>query len=360
MFEAPRSPEPDDFERRLRELYEEAEGTTRVKEPSAAERAKAARKASRPKAPKAPKTPRTARPRKRGGIRPRLWACAVLVVAIAATIGWVRLTASHSIAGNDTQPIKNGPVPRLSMAGPGGPPADPFAGSPASGYANGAAGIIVPAARPAGTFSAAEVAAAYTRTRRLLIAIDLDWPTLQGGAPDAYTSLLVSQQRSTFVHGLDKIGLDKKGYTLSTRALITSFAPGSTQFLTRTVKVRGTMTAASAKDKYGRVILEVKANYLFVYAVEPPHQPADWMRVVVHTYGPVDFARWDDPGGSLEPWVLLSNDNSGGRCGIGDGFIHPAFPYTAPDKVKPSGAPVDPYSLSTGAPTSTCHPTTGT
>jgi hypothetical protein len=58
---------------------------------------------------------------------------------------------------NDTAPVTNGPVPSVALK-PAGPAADPFAGSPAEGYADGKAGIVIPVARPVGQFSAAQVA----------------------------------------------------------------------------------------------------------------------------------------------------------------------------------------------------------
>jgi hypothetical protein len=85
----------------------------------------------------------------------------------------------------------------------------------------------MPTAVAHGPYSAAEVQAAYTEVRKLLIAANLDPATLKG-----------------------RIHLD----------------------------------------------------YVFVYPVEPPSLPADWMRVVDRNYGNVDFATWDDPGGALEPW----------------------------------------------------------
>lgn len=56
----------------------------------------------------------------------------------------------------------------------------------------------------------------------------------------------------------------------------------------------------------------VSFDYLFVFAVEPPGNPADWERIVQQQYGDVDFAQWDDPGGPLEPWIF---DNGFGTAG---------------------------------------------
>ena len=74
----------------------------------------------------------------------------------------------------------------------------------------------------------------------------------------------------------------------------------------------------------------------------------------------MNFATWDDPGGAPEPWVNLANATAGGRCGIGDGYVHPDVPNSAPDNVQPSGPTVNPCSLSTTGPSASCGMTTGT
>ena len=76
----------------------------------------------------------------------------------------------------------------------------------------------------------------------------------------------------------------------------------------------------------------------------------------------MDFAQWDPAGGALQAWWLGGGGNAGARCETNDGFVHPAFPGGAPEKVQPSGAPVNPCDLQiprrTG--TATCQRTTGT
>jgi hypothetical protein len=67
-----------------------------------------------------------------------------------------------------------------------GPPADPFAGTPADDWADGANGIVLPAAKPIGGFTRDQVKFAYQRTRKLLVAANLDPTTLLGGAPTAF------------------------------------------------------------------------------------------------------------------------------------------------------------------------------
>lgn len=255
------------------------------------------------------------------------------------------------------------PTPRtVSTSRPGvnGSPADPFLGSPAQSWADGAAGITIPAARAHGPFTAAQVRSALETTRQLLIAGNLDWPTLRGGTPTAFADLLTSQERDQFLSGLHTTTLNHDGSEQNTRAWISSFAPG-TRFVTTIIKVRGTMSAGTATDS-GSKVLRIKLDYLFVYAVESAGNPADRMRIVQLRYGDVDFAQWDDPGGALEPWYSATGQTAGGLCGVRDGYIHPDYPQGPPPSVQPSGTPQDPYSLATPSTLAGygCHATTGT
>lgn len=353
-------PGEDEFDRRLRELTEEISGAARIREPSAAERAKTAKK-------------RKVK-RRRGG-RAVAWSATAVVLAGAGFLGWHLLSKSEVGGPNDTQVVTNGAVPRTSAAAtsasptsassPGaglltGPPADPFAGTAADHWADGTAGITIPGAVSHGPFTASEVAAAYATTRDLLIAQNLDQTTLRGGAPTAFADALSAQQRPQFVAGLDKIGLNKQGYGLSTRNLVASFAPGTTTLIGTVIKVHGSMSARSSTDQ-GKTVLDINVNYRFVYAIEPPHAPADWMRIVGQVSGYVQFDDWQDPGGPLQPWdVSAYPAEAGVRCGTTDGYDHPDYPGGPPLKVQPTGPTVNPYSMNNQTLTGVCESTTGT
>jgi hypothetical protein len=250
----------------------------------------------------------------------------------------------------------------LNPVDTGGPPANPFSGTPAATWADGAAGITVPVARAQGRYSAAQVRPALETTRKMLIAGNLDWPTLRGGKPTAYADLLTKQQRTTFLAGLRTRALNKDGTQKNTRTWVTSFAPGSTQFVTTVIKVHGTMSARAASES-GTPVLRVRFDYLFVFAVEPPGDPADWMRIVQQHYGTVDFAAWGDPGGPLEPWVLDTGVGTAGvQCSARDGYIHPEYPRDRSSGLPASGAPQDPYSTATpsAGPAEGCQTITST
>lgn len=375
---------PDEFERRIREITGDISGPGVIREPSAAERTrKAARKSGwrnarkarklrepvpeprrGPRPPRGPQPPRGPRPSKRG----RIWSMVLAVVVLACVAGAVVAiikVAKHSpnAASGDNTPVTKGatpahPTPAAASSLPTPTVAAPFLGTPAQSYASGAAGIVIPPVRAVGSYSAAEVAAAYRETRGLLIAANLNPPTLAGGAPNAFASMLIRQQRSFFVNRLNHIGLSH-GIQKSTRTWVTSFAPGMTQLVGDVIKVHGTMRATAGKNgSYS--VLQITGDYLFVYAVERPDQPSTLMRVVVRYTVDDDFAAYDDPGGALEPWWASEGAVSGELCGINDGFVHPDFP-NASEKVRPTGAAVNPYDQSTPVQVhGGCRPSTGT
>src|SRR5215831_14993088 len=258
----------DEFDRELRELTEGTAPAPVFLEPSAAERAKA----SVPDPGKAGK--RGSRGHQSGSL--------VLVVLLVVTGGLIWLGYTHAapsqqeVAGPQPPTPSAGPAASAAAASPMGtitpvdlfatPPADPFAGTPADGWADGAAGIVPPPARPVGGFTAAQVAEAYATTRKLLIAANLDRQTLLGGPPAAFAKLLTARQRAQFLGGLNKKGVNKGGYPVSTRKWVASFAPGSAELIGNVIKVHGTMSARAVRQS-GTVVLAIEVNYIFGYAI---------------------------------------------------------------------------------------------
>jgi hypothetical protein len=376
---APDQPDdPDDIDKRLRDIEAELRQPAKFIEPSAAERARKpssrdARKARKLRKPVPERAPvpapdhwRTgpAQPQRASKGHGKAWSLLIALVVIAglaaAGIELPKLTA-HKTPGPAHRPQATPASRPTTAAGgkflPSPTVAAPFLGTPAQGYADGAAGIVVPPASPVGRYSAAQVTAAYRTTRRLLIAANLNAVTLRGGAPNAFARLLFPQQRTQFLAGLGKTGAGARGAHVSTRAWVTSFAPG-TQLVGTVIKVHGTMQASTGRDD-GNPVLRIQANYLFVYAVMALGDPQSLMRIVVQDEGPVEFGTWNDPSGPLEPWWQMGAAVSGAQCDSPDGYVHPQFPQTAPGKVRPTGAPVNPYDQSAPLPKG-CHNTTGT
>lgn len=120
---------------------------------------------------------------------------------------------------------------------------------------------------------------------------------------------------------------------------------------------------AHAAALNGENVLDVDVDYIFVYPVQPPHRPTDWMRVVAEASWTVAFGDWAGGATSFEPWLDHSGGGvAGAKCGTRDGYEHPDYPDSrdagAPS---PSGSPVDPYALGQSADSSSqCQATTGT
>jgi hypothetical protein len=240
----------DELDRRLRELTEEVASAARIKEPSAAERAKRAEQDR-----KTGQRNQRQRRRKRGGV----WlAVVVVIVAVAGAVAWLRLSHSPARPPAGHPSLAGTSSPALPPAA-GTPPADPFLGTPAADWADGESGIVVPAAEPAGSFTAAQVASAYQTTRRLLIAANLNTPTLLGGAPTAFADLLTTQQRADFLSALNKKGVNHGGYPLSTRKWVASFFPGSAELIGNVIKVHGVMSAKTVHES-GTTVLPANAR----------------------------------------------------------------------------------------------------
>lgn len=354
MPDASSGPVPaDEFDRELRELIDGTAGEAVFIEPSAAERATGAMATVRQRPTR----------NKRGPFTGTVFLA--IVLAMAGMLGWL----SYRHSANGTRGTSPSPVPAAPAAGAesvlsgtifpidpyAAPPPDPFRGTAADTWADGAAGIVVPAARPAGGFSRAQVAAAYETTRQLLIASNLDAQTLLGGAPTAFAKLLAPAQRTQFLAGLHKTGVTKSGDPLSTRAWVASFPPGSAELVGNVIKVRGTMSARSVA-RSGTVVLAIDVNYRFSYVVEQPHDSSDWTRVDDRVYGSFDFAPAGDRGTLLEPWDDAVITNSGSHaCGTADGYIHPDYPSVGSIDDRQIRPVMHPYS----APALTPAPATG-
>ncbi|MGW5259968.1 hypothetical protein ACWEQG_03285 [Microbispora sp. NPDC004025] len=221
----------------------------------------------------------------------------------------------------------HGPVPA--------PSAGPFAGTPATGYADGEQGLVMPAAQALGGLTEEEVGQALLRVRRLLSAAHLDPATVRGERPEAFARLLHPRQREAFLRRLGD------GGPTGTRSWLFSLAPGTAEPVGDVVKVSGETTIA--KRAGGGVT--ITADYLFVHPVSRPGAPLIVARVVEHHRS--EFSAYQE-NGRLVVW--LATDNStlfGANCDANDGFVHPRFPGD-PQGARPSGEPVDPYDRVSG------------
>lgn len=125
------------------------------------------------------------------------------------------------------------------------------------------------------------------------------------------------------------------------------------------------MHAKAVTDDQSNEDLDVSVDYIFVYPVEPPYRPGDWMRVVDEVAWTVAFGDWQGADSSFTPWVITTKvaKISGAGCVTTDGYEQPDYPNGAvpgaTPSVTPSGKPIDPYVA--GQPrTAACGATTGT
>ncbi|MEU8138071.1 hypothetical protein [Streptodolium elevatio] len=253
------------------------------------------------------------------------------------------MTAQPSVSGiaSAAAPLP----PTLQPVDPDRPTREnPFAGSPALNYADGAAGIVLPEAKQVKGYSTAQVQAALEATRDLLIAANLDPAALRGETPAAFRALVDPQQGEL----LDELEAAYARFTKENDPLLTiaRFDPRETELVGSVVKVSGIM--AYALDDEG--MLTVTADYSFVYPVAKVGQ-AD--REVTRTLVRRALETKVYKGPSYEPstegkvWISSRNsDFANSSCDVDDGFLHPYFASDPEQKTKPSGAPFDPYDRS--------------
>lgn len=126
--------------------------------------------------------------------------------------------------------------------------AQPFAGTPAAGWADGAAGIVVPVATPVGGFTAEQVSAATGAVYRAVVAAHLDAEVTHGRGLDGYWAMFAPDGREY----------------VRTDGPRTNLTPEH-RLLDVPVKVSGTMTVAAGEP--GELV--VHTNYAFAYAFTP-------------------------------------------------------------------------------------------
>ncbi|MER7520180.1 hypothetical protein [Streptomyces sp. NPDC126499] len=209
--------------------------------------------------------------------------------------------------------------------------AEPFRGSPAAAWADGAAGIELPEARAVAGMSGNEVAVALNRVKDFLVAANLDPAMLRGEPSLLAPHLLDAANRADALSWLDRPDAERRNPLW----LFTRFDPAESR-LVGTVKTRGRMTY-EAGDEPG--VVRIRAVYAFVYPVADAVPGRDRVtRAIVRR--DATFEVYDTEPGSLTPvefrYVVFNHD-----CGAFDGVVHPWFggQGTTP------GRGVDPYAL---------------
>ncbi|MEU6912008.1 hypothetical protein [Streptomyces olindensis] len=289
---------------------------------------------------------RAARRRKLGTALGVTVAVAVAVVALKPS-----LLPGDPFGTGESQAAEASPLPAETTA-PTAPPAapdpdtptldEPFAGSPALRWADGEAGIVLPAAKAVGPVSRDRVEQALKLTKKLLVGANLDPKTVRGGRPESALAVLDPKQPEL----LDELGtaLRSPSREHDPVTLFSRFDPDEVRPVGDVIKTRGRMTFE--KGKHGGVA--VRADYTFVYPVVRADGPTEVTRTIVRRVVEVELAdpaRYQVTRGRL---LLLEYDQEIGNssCFVYDGYLHPEFSSTAPTGAAPSGPATDPYDRS--------------
>ncbi|MFF4160738.1 hypothetical protein [Streptomyces sp. NPDC001678] len=254
----------------------------------------------------------------------------LLVVALAPG----RIVELFADTDSQAPPKKGARLPTM---------AEPFRGSPAASWADGAAGITVPKAEAVGWMSAAEVEQALARSRDFLVASSLDRGVLRGERPDKAIALINPRQKD--VQDLLATAFRTPSEKNDPLLLFSRFQPSRTHLVGDVVKTRGRLSYREGE----RGALQVTADVTFVYPVTRADAGGD--DEIVRTIVRRELVlNWDDPAKvSTEPGtfsiVSYKYDMTNGGCGAPTGYFTP--PFGTDRRADGAGKEVDPYDRST-------------
>ncbi|MFI6876454.1 hypothetical protein ACIBL6_23790 [Streptomyces sp. NPDC050400] len=330
----------EEWERFLRES---AEGVRDApKEPSARARMVTRRLREEQGPPEGWRSHRPAAPRRR-----RIWPvlgvlAAVALVVVALDPG--RVTGWFGGGGEDAAPLA------AESARPTGPPPEaagrptldePFKGSPAARWGDGAAGIGMPSARATGWMSKAQVARTLERSRDFLVASSLDPGVLRGGRPAKAIAYLNPHQSD--VRTFLTTSLTSPSRKNNPLLLFSRFDRTKARLVGDVIKTRGRVTYEEGES--GAV--EVHTDVTYVYPVTRPERDStEVARTIVRREVVMS---WDDPAKIVtEPGtfsaVSYSVDTTNGGCDTSGGYLVPEF---GSERQPGDGPSVDPYDRST-------------
>ncbi|MFI8289249.1 hypothetical protein ACIGBL_08860 [Streptomyces sp. NPDC085614] len=222
---------------------------------------------------------------------------------------------------------------------------DPFKGSPALRWADGAAGIELPRAKATNGLSEARIAAALKKAKAFLVAANIDPATVRGDRPAAALALM--DPRGKELRDAMTRAVERPTEKDDPLALFSRFDPQRVRPVGDVVKTRGRMTVRKGK-RPGEV--EIVADYTFVYPLVKTRPGFDEVaRTIVRrqvTFGVYDPARYRVTEGRV---MVVGYDMSFGNDSCEekeDGFLHPEFTEDLAAAPRGSGPAVDPYDRS--------------
>ncbi|MFF3942503.1 hypothetical protein [Streptomyces phaeofaciens] len=289
----------------------------------------------------------------RGGRRRKIWSAVGVAAAIAVLVVALKPSLLPGDPFGQGEPeVSASPLP-AETAAPTGAPGQvpdqiptldrPFAGSPALRWADGEAGIVVPAAKAVGGASKDRVAQALRLTSKLLVGANLDPKTLRGERPTAALSVLDPKQPGLLDDMNTSLRSPSEGH--DPLKMFSRFDPEEIRLVGEVVKTRGRMTFT--KGEFAGV--RVHADYTFVYPVAQAGGSNEVTRTIVRRVLDVELsdpAHYDITAGRL---VVVKYDQEIGNsaCEVYDGFLHPHFKSAEPTGPEPTGPTTDPYDRST-------------
>ncbi len=210
-----------------------------------------------------------------------------VIVAIAAGLvvasgGLRALTRPRTDAG-----LAGGPTPVAAPTTPAGP-VDPFAGTDAADWSEGAAGITLPAGKAVPGFTARGVTADLALVKKTMVAVRLDPRMLVRHDTSAFLSLLTPSSRGYFIDQFRTGNPLNFATLLDDDAHLSDHAP----------RVHGQTTFAAIRDaKSGLDVLEIVTRYDWIYAFTDDQIVTVSDRVVWWFYepdamGPADDGLW--------------------------------------------------------------------
>ncbi len=338
----------EEWERFLREsVTGEAKAPV---EPSARARALERRLRESEGQPEGWRTYTPARPRRRTGryVAGLLAAVALLAAALFGQqlVGWF----DGEDAGQDQTPLA------AESQSPGKAPdaeprlratrAEPFRGSPAARWADGAAGIHVPPAKATGWMDTAQVERALRTSRDFLVAAGLDARVLRGERPTKAIALLNPHQQDVQDYLRTALSTTKPTATTDPLLLFSRFRPAQARPVGDVVKTRGRLTYREGK----RGALEVTADVTFVYPVARAGDGGRDDEVVRTIVRREVVMSWDDPAKVVtEPGTMslvsYTLDMTNGGCSAPTGYFVPPF-ATGDEQSSDESRQVDPYDRS--------------
>ncbi|MER6959428.1 hypothetical protein [Streptomyces sp. NPDC000618] len=288
--------------------------------------------------------------------RRRLWVFLGLPVAVVLAVVAMRpsLIPGDPFGAGEPEAAAS-PLPAETAAPTGAPDAvdpeaptieQPFRGSPALQWADGAAGIVLPAAKPVGSLSKAQVAQALELTQKLLVDANLDPVTLRGGRPE--TAFAVIDPRQTELVGLLNTSLSKPDEKHDPLAMFSRFDPAEVRPAGDVVKTRGRITFKAGEQ----ASVAVHADYTFVYPlVQAAQGSTEVSRTIVRRV--LDIELSDPTKYLVTPGTITvrnyEEEAGNTACDVYDGYFHPEFSTAAeaePTGAAPTGPTTDPYDRS--------------